>query len=169
MAGASPEGEDSAPRDVATPSNPSDNTAQADPHGGTGGVGKAGRRALILGAIGVVFGDIGTSPIYALREAIGHAQKGVGGELAIIGVVSLAFWALMVVVTFKYVMFLMRADNKGEGGTLSLMALAQHAVGRRSAWLFILGVCGAALFFAGHESAFITGQTLVVDGGRQFI
>lgn len=112
------------------------------------GHGKATHRALILGAIGVVFGDIGTSPIYALREAIGHAQKGVGGELAIIGVVSLAFWALMVVVTFKYVMFLMRADNKGEGGTLSLMALAQHAVGRRSAWLFILGVCGAALFYA---------------------
>ncbi|WP_333612105.1 potassium transporter Kup, partial [Brevundimonas bullata] len=82
------------------------------------------------------------------REAIGHAQKGVGGELAIIGVVSLAFWALMIVVTFKYVMFLMRADNKGEGGTLSLMALAQHAVGRRSAWLFILGVCGAALFYS---------------------
>ncbi|MNQ51833.1 potassium transport protein Kup [compost metagenome] len=96
----------------------------------------------------MVFGDIGTSPIYALREAIGHAQKGVGGELAIIGVVSLAFWALMIVVTFKYVMFLMRADNKGEGGTLSLMALAQHAVGRRSAWLFILGVCGAALFYS---------------------
>ncbi|MEN5170266.1 potassium transporter Kup [Brevundimonas pondensis] len=112
------------------------------------GHGKATHRALILGAIGVVFGDIGTSPIYALREAIGHAQKGVGGELAIIGVVSLAFWALMVVVTFKYVMFLMRADNKGEGGTLSLMALAQHAVGRRSAWLFILGVCGAALFYS---------------------
>jgi len=112
------------------------------------GLGKATHRALILGAIGVVFGDIGTSPIYALREAIGHAQKGVGGELAIIGVVSLAFWALMIVVTFKYVMFLMRADNKGEGGTLSLMALAQHAVGRRSAWLFILGVCGAALFYA---------------------
>ncbi|MET4684250.1 potassium transporter Kup [Brevundimonas faecalis] len=116
------------------------------PHGG--GHGKATHRALILGAIGVVFGDIGTSPIYALREAIGHAQKGVGGDLAIIGVVSLAFWALMIVVTFKYVMFLMRADNKGEGGTLSLMALAQHAVGRRSAWLFILGVCGAALFYS---------------------
>ena len=112
------------------------------------GHGKATHRALLLGAIGVVFGDIGTSPIYALREAIGHAQKGVGGELAIIGVVSLAFWALMIVVTFKYVMFLMRADNKGEGGTLSLMALAQHAIGRRSAWLFILGVCGAALFYA---------------------
>ncbi|WP_312065112.1 potassium transporter Kup [Brevundimonas sp.] len=125
--------------------------ASEQPNAGTPspqGHGKATHRALILGAIGVVFGDVGTSPIYALREAIGHAQKGVGGELAIIGVVSLAFWALMVVVTFKYVMFLMRADNKGEGGTLSLMALAQHAVGRRSAWLFILGVCGAALFYS---------------------
>ncbi|WP_312781583.1 potassium transporter Kup [Brevundimonas sp.] len=141
MAGDTPRG------DVAT----SAANASEQPNAGTPspqGHGKATHRALILGAIGVVFGDIGTSPIYALREAIGHAQKGVGGELAIIGVVSLAFWALMVVVTFKYVMFLMRADNKGEGGTLSLMALAQHAVGRRSAWLFILGVCGAALFYS---------------------
>ena len=145
MAGDTPRG------DVATSAanaseQPNAGTPSAPNHGA--GHGKATHRALILGAIGVVFGDIGTSPIYALREAIGHAQKGVGGELAIIGVVSLAFWALMVVVTFKYVMFLMRADNKGEGGTLSLMALAQHAVGRRSAWLFILGVCGAALFYS---------------------
>jgi KUP system potassium uptake protein len=109
--------------------------------------GKAGFAALTLGAIGVVFGDIGTSPLYALREAIGHAQRGVGGDLAVIGVVSLAFWALMVVVTLKYVVFLMRADNKGEGGTLALMALAQHAAGRRSAWIFILGIVGAALFY----------------------
>ncbi|MBJ7484646.1 potassium transporter Kup [Brevundimonas sp.] len=111
------------------------------------GPGKAGFWALTIGAIGVVFGDIGTSPLYALREAIGHAQGGVGGDLAVIGVVSLAFWALMIVVTLKYVLFLMRADNKGEGGTLALMALAQHAIGRRSAWIFILGVCGAALFY----------------------
>ena len=103
---------------------------------------------LTLGAIGVVFGDIGTSPLYALREAIDHARGGVGGDLAVIGVVSLAFWALMVVVTFKYVFFLMRADNKGEGGTLAMMALAQNAIGRRSAWIFILGVCGAALFYS---------------------
>ncbi|RZJ18409.1 MAG: potassium transporter Kup [Brevundimonas sp.] len=105
------------------------------------------RWPLIIAAIGVVFGDIGTSPLYALREAIDHARTGVGGDLAVLGVVSLAFWALMVVVTFKYVLFLMRADNKGEGGTLSLMALAQHAIGRRSAWIFVLGVCGAALFY----------------------
>nr|WP_303692166.1 potassium transporter Kup [Brevundimonas naejangsanensis] len=139
------------PRGDAAPNANASSPAHAPPPaagGSPGPGGKAGRRALILGAIGVVFGDIGTSPIYALREAIGHAQKGVDGDLAVIGVVSLAFWALMVVVTFKYVMFLMRADNKGEGGTLSLMALAQHAIGRRSAWLFILGVCGAALFYS---------------------
>jgi len=141
MAGDTPRG-DATTSAANAPEQPNAGTPSPQGHG------KATHRALILGAIGVVFGDIGTSPIYALREAIGHAQKGVGGELAIIGVVSLAFWALMVVVTFKYVMFLMRADNKGEGGTLSLMALAQHAVGRRSAWLFILGVCGAALFYS---------------------
>ncbi|MNS61511.1 potassium transport protein Kup [compost metagenome] len=145
MAGDTPRGDVNA--SAANASEQPNAGTPSPPHQGAGH-GKATHRALILGAIGVVFGDIGTSPIYALREAIGHAQKGVGGELAIIGVVSLAFWALMVVVTFKYVMFLMRADNKGEGGTLSLMALAQHAVGRRSAWLFILGVCGAALFYS---------------------
>ncbi|WP_297800518.1 potassium transporter Kup [uncultured Brevundimonas sp.] len=109
---------------------------------------KKAQRALMIGAIGVVFGDIGTSPIYALREAVRHAQSLGDPRLAIMGVVSLAFWALMVVVTFKYVAFLMRADNRGEGGALSLMALAQGALGRRSAFLFVLGVCGAALFYA---------------------
>ncbi|WP_309629588.1 potassium transporter Kup [Brevundimonas sp.] len=138
---------DASPGDGAPPAPPAQTTAA--PNGPTAphGVGKAGFWALTIGAIGVVFGDIGTSPLYALREAIGHAQRGIGGDLAVIGVVSLAFWALMVVVTFKYVLFLMRADNKGEGGTLALMALATHAIGRRSAWIFILGVCGAALFY----------------------
>ncbi|NJC40767.1 KUP system potassium uptake protein [Brevundimonas alba] len=150
MAGASPQGEDGKP--AATNPKPSADrsVAPAHPHpaaAGEGGHVKAGKFGLILGAIGVVFGDIGTSPLYALREAIGHAREGVGGDLAVVGVVSLAFWALMIVVTFKYVMFLMRADNKGEGGTLALMALATHAVGRRSAFIFILGICGAALFY----------------------
>ena len=118
-----------------------------DGHEGMSGSKKA-QRALMIGAIGVVFGDIGTSPIYALREAVSHAQALGDPRLAVMGVVSLAFWALMVVVTFKYVAFLMRADNRGEGGALSLMALAQNALGRRSAFLFVLGVCGAALFYA---------------------
>lgn len=132
---------DSSRADDAVPSGDGPPDHSADGH-------QPGKRwALIIAAIGVVFGDIGTSPLYALREAISHARSGVSGDLAVLGVVSLAFWALMVVVTFKYVLFLMRADNKGEGGTLSLMALAQHAIGRRSAWIFVLGVCGAALFY----------------------
>ena len=145
MVGAPTQGDDGSAV-VSTPSK-SDTGASTAPQGDGHGVGKGGKAALILGAIGVVFGDIGTSPLYALREAIDHARGGVGGDLAVVGVVSLAFWALMVVVTFKYVFFLMRADNKGEGGTLALMALAQHAVGRRSALIFVLGVLGAALFY----------------------
>ena len=101
---------------------------------------------LALGAIGVVFGDIGTSPLYAFREALNQAS-GNGIEPAeIIGVLSLALWALIIVVTIKYVLFLMRADNGGEGGVLSLMALAQRATGGSTA-LLIMGAAGAALFY----------------------
>ena len=124
---------DASPGEGASPAEPAQTPDGQAGHAGGHAAGKTGFWALTIGAIGVVFGDIGTSPLYALREAIGHAQAGVGGDLAVIGVVSLAFWALMVVVTFKYVLFLMRADNKGEGGTLALMALATHAIGRRSA------------------------------------
>jgi hypothetical protein len=85
---------------------------------------------LALGAIGVVFGDIGTSPLYAMREALAHSRSGGTAPLAVLGVVSLVTWALILVVTLKYVVFLMRADNKGEGGTLALMALAQRALPR---------------------------------------
>jgi KUP system potassium uptake protein len=102
--------------------------------------------ALWLGAIGVVFGDIGTSPLYAMREALAHAG-GVDPRVAVFGVVSLVFWALTLVVTLKYVVIVMRADNGGEGGTLALMALAQAALKKRSAWLVLLGVFGAALFY----------------------
>ena len=101
---------------------------------------------LTLGAIGVVFGDIGTSPLYAMREALKHAP-GIPVETAAMGVVSLVFWALVLIVTIKYVSIIMRADNKGEGGTLAMMALAQRALGRRSAIIFILGAMGAALFY----------------------
>ncbi|HEX8570535.1 MAG TPA: KUP/HAK/KT family potassium transporter, partial [Caulobacteraceae bacterium] len=102
---------------------------------------------LALGSVGVVFGDIGTSPLYAMRVALSHTRSGGAAELAVLGVVSLVFWALIVIVTVKYVFFLMRADNKGEGGTLALMALGQRAIGRRSATVFFLGICGAALFY----------------------
>jgi KUP system potassium uptake protein len=103
--------------------------------------------ALALGAMGVVFGDIGTSPLYAMREALAHSRSSVSSELSVLGVISLVTWALILIVTIKYVVFLMRADNKGEGGTLALMALAQRSLGRRSTVVFFLGVVGAALFY----------------------
>lgn len=103
--------------------------------------------ALALGSMGVVFGDIGTSPLYAMREALHHTRATVSPELAVLGVVSLVAWALILIVTVKYVVFLMRADNKGEGGTLALMALAQRIVPRRSGWVLLLGMVGAALFY----------------------
>ena len=102
--------------------------------------------ALALGSIGVVYGDIGTSPLYALRESLIHSKSIGVTDHHVIGTVSLLIWALVFTVTVKYVFFLMRADNKGEGGTLSLMALAQNAFGRRAAVIFFLGVAGAALF-----------------------
>jgi KUP system potassium uptake protein len=107
---------------------------------------KASLAALALGSVGVVYGDIGTSPLYALRESLIHTQREGVTEHNVIGTVSLLLWALFFIVTAKYVLFLMRADNKGEGGTLSLMALAQSALGRRAAPIFFLGVAGAALF-----------------------
>jgi KUP system potassium uptake protein len=101
---------------------------------------------LALGSIGVVFGDIGTSPLYALQTAL-SPFKGAGLVAEnVIGVVSLIIWALLIVVTAKYVLFLMQADNKGEGGILSLKALAQRALGQRTAIAFLLGVAGSALF-----------------------
>ncbi|HEV2531339.1 potassium transporter Kup [Phenylobacterium sp.] len=103
--------------------------------------------ALALGSMGVVFGDIGTSPLYAMREALHHTRATVDPQLAVLGVVSLVIWALLLIVTVKYVVFLMRADNKGEGGTLALMALAQRIVPRRSGLVLLLGMLGAALFY----------------------
>jgi KUP system potassium uptake protein len=101
---------------------------------------------MVLGSMGVVYGDIGTSPLYALKAALDHMKQDGVVESEVIGIVSLLIWALFFVVTLKYVFFLMRADNKGEGGTLSLMALAQIALGGRSRTIFLLGVAGAALF-----------------------
>ena len=104
--------------------------------------------ALTLGSIGVVYGDIGTSPLYALRESI-IAAVGSGNpatEAVVFGILSLITWALIVVVTIKYVVLLLRADNDGEGGTLALMALAQRAVQRGNV-LIILGIVSGALFY----------------------
>jgi KUP system potassium uptake protein len=104
--------------------------------------------ALTLGALGVVFGDIGTSPLYAFREAV-HAAKehGVAGEHVILGVLSLIIWTLILIVTLKYVFILLHADNKGEGGTFALMSLGQSVAKRSAPMLFILGVAGAAFFY----------------------
>ncbi|HET9936512.1 MAG TPA: KUP/HAK/KT family potassium transporter, partial [Methyloceanibacter sp.] len=105
--------------------------------------------ALTFGSIGVVYGDIGTSPLYALREAV-LAASGGGGTVtpeAVYGVLSLIFWSLIVVVTIKYVLILLRADNNGEGGTLALTALAFRALGRRTPLVLALGTIGAAMFY----------------------
>src|SRR5438128_9544629 len=104
--------------------------------------------ALTVGSIGVVYGDIGTSPLYAFREAITAATA--GGEVtpaAVLGVLSLIFWALIIVVTLKYVLILLRADNNGEGGTLALMALAQRAVSKGAGAIVLLGIISGALFY----------------------
>ncbi len=108
---------------------------------------KSAFAALAIGSLGVIYGDIGTSPLYALRESLNHFKGSGVAEAGVLGTVSLLIWALFFTVTAKYVLFLMHADNKGEGGTLSLMALAQAALGRATAPVFLLGVAGAALFY----------------------
>ncbi|AZO54105.1 MULTISPECIES: potassium transporter Kup [unclassified Mesorhizobium] len=103
-------------------------------------------KVLMLGALGVVYGDIGTSPIYAFREAL-HASPGIDTRVHVLGVLSLIVWALTIIVTIKYVAFVLRADNKGEGGTLSLMSLARSAYPKGARLILVIGLCGAALFF----------------------
>ena len=126
-----------------------DTPAQAGPEARSG----AGLLGLAVGSIGVVYGDIGTSPLYAFREAIVAASTPDTGELArttVLGVLSLILWALFIVVTLKYVVILLRADNNGEGGTLTLMALATRALGRVSraaGFVALLGIISAALFY----------------------
>jgi KUP system potassium uptake protein len=105
--------------------------------------------ALLIGAVGVVYGDIGTSPLYAFREAMLAAGATTAGAPrdTVLGLLSLILWALTIIVTLKYIVILLRADNEGEGGTLSLMALAQRAMGKRTNVVFVLGIIGAALFY----------------------
>jgi KUP system potassium uptake protein len=122
------------------------------PDGGAHGAGAhAGFWGLLIGSIGVVYGDIGTSPLYALRECLRIVTNDYAAaptRAEVIGVVSLIFWALIIVVTIKSVLVLLRFDNKGEGGTLSLMALVRRAFAKPSAVLLGLGMLGAALFYA---------------------
>jgi KUP system potassium uptake protein len=117
---------------------------------GTGSKGTSKR--LVLGALGVVFGDIGTSPLYALKEAA-HAGGG-GGALAsaaLLGVLSLILWSLLVVISIKYCVFILRADNRGEGGIVALLALLGVRRVQSSSWriyLVLLGLVGTALLYA---------------------
>ena len=126
----------------------------------------AGFWALTLGSIGVVYGDIGTSPLYAFKAAVVAAigPEGAVTREPVLGILSLILWSLILVVTLKYVLVLLRADNNGEGGTLALMALGQRVTGRLQVTVVFLGIVGAALFFgespgsAAHAKNWMTGR-----------
>ena len=120
----------------------STDAASASPHASEHPV----RTALLLGALGVVFGDIGTSPIYAFRESL-RAAGDASVEATVLGVLSMVFWAVLLVVAVKYVVFVMRADNDGEGGTMALLSLALPVAGPYRGWLLVVGLAGASLFF----------------------
>ena len=146
--------------------------AGADPqnHGGKASVG------LVVACLGVVYGDIGTSPLYALRESLVHAHEHNMAETAVIGIVSLLFWTVCLIVTLKYVTLILRADNNGEGGTLSLVAKAQGALRRRTWWLYLIGIVGVSLFFgdsmitpAMSVMSAIEGLELVAPGSGDFV
>ena len=105
---------------------------------------------LAIGAIGIVFGDIGTSPIYAFRETFAGHHTLIPDQLHVFGVLSLIFWSMMIIVTLKYVTIIMRADNKGEGGSLALLALINRTMGGKKRWtggIIMLGVFATALFY----------------------
>ncbi len=111
---------------------------------------KAKTWGLSLAALGVVFGDIGTSPLYALKATVLATQSSMSNHMAVMGSLSLIFWALILVVTVKYVLIIMRADNDGEGGTLALAALAHRSPGlsrRIKSMIGISAIVGLALFY----------------------
>lgn len=110
------------------------------------GHGRQGLAALTLGAIGVVYGDIGTSPIYAFREALRATGSATPGPSEVLGILSLLIWTLLLIVTVKYVFVLLRADNRGEGGILALYTLVRLALGHRSIPVLLIAIAGAALF-----------------------
>ncbi len=122
--------------------------AEPGAHGG-GHTGATNFWALALGSIGVVYGDIGTSPLYALRESVLAAvgPNAPASEPVVLGILSLIIWTLLLIVTAKYVLILLRADNNGEGGTLALMALASRALAGRAGVVILLGVISGALFY----------------------
>src|SRR6516162_2902559 len=122
-----------------------------DPHAHAHGVPQGRQLVLLsLGALGVVFGDIGTSPLYSVRECL-HGEHGIGvSHVGVLGVLSLIFWALTLIISIKYVGYVLRADNQGEGGILALMALVttSPSVSQRQVRVAVmLGMFGAALLF----------------------
>ena len=123
--------------------------AAAGAHGAENGESDKRFWVLALGSLGVVYGDIGTSPLYALREAVTAATKhgASTGPEAVLGILSLIVWTMFLIVTVKYVLVLLNADNKGEGGTFALMALGQSVAQRSSSLILVLGVVGASFFY----------------------
>lgn len=131
---------------------PRDGEAPSPAAGGEPGHGpsQAGFWGLFIGSVGVVYGDIGTSPLYAFREAMAaamHHAPGTPSRDIVLGVLSLILWALILLVTIKYVLLLLRADNDGEGGTLTLIALLRKVGGRAAPFIVATGIAGAALFY----------------------
>ena len=132
---------------------------------------------LALASLGIAYGDIGTSPLYAMREAVHHGQKsGLNLTESVFGVLSLILWALLLIVTLKYVVVLLRADNRGEGGTFALMALGQSVAQRSTLLLSVLGVIGASFFYgdavltpAISVLSAVEGLQLVAPGLEPFI
>ena len=123
---------------------------------------------LAFGSLGVVFGDIGTSPIYTMREALKPvAAAGVDLNTAVFGVVSLLLWALFLIVTVKYVMIIMRADNHGEGGILSEVSLVQNILKNKSGIILGLGIIGAAFFFGETQPRITRKATVRNNQNRQ--
>ncbi len=149
------------------------------PQGGSGDPATSthgGLAALVVGALGVVYGDIGTSPLYAMRESLHAASHDGLTQDDVLGVISLLIWTLILIVTLKYVFLVMRADNRGEGGTLSLVALLQDALKRRPAWLLGLGMVGVSLFFgdsiitpAMSVLSAVEGMSLVAPGFDDYV
>ena len=125
-----------------------DHASDLPEHDAHGKTGHSRFWILLLGSIGVVYGDIGTSPLYAFREAAVQTAGGGGiTPVEIYGVCSMILWALMLVVTLKYVLFLLRLDNRGEGGILSLVVQAYKPAGKLGPFVFFMGLIGAALFY----------------------
>lgn len=145
-------------------------------HDGAGHAAPGKLPVLVLGCIGVVYGDIGTSPLYAMRESLRAAGENGLVREDVMGIVSLLLWTLILIVSVKYVVLIMRADNQGEGGTLSLVALIQQALHRRPAWLLALGMIGISLFFgdavitpAMSVLSAVEGMVLVAPAFEQFV